>query len=252
MNEFALNIHRYADRRQMGQHAASDIAQAIRQRLAHQPEVRMIFAAAPSQAETLAALREVKDIDWRRVTAFHMDEYLDLAPDAPQRFGQWLTQHLFGHLPFKAVHLLTPDQGAQSCIEGYTRLLAEAPVDIAVMGIGVNGHLAFNDPPVGDFNDPQQVKVVELEQTCRQQQVDDRCFARLDEVPTHAVTLTIPCLLAADKIFCVVPGAAKREAVHRTLYEAISTGCPSSILRTHPCCALYLDADSLPEASITP
>ncbi|WP_297201381.1 6-phosphogluconolactonase [uncultured Pluralibacter sp.] len=247
MKEYPLNIHRYADRQTMGERAARDIADTIRARLSQQPEVRMIFAAAPSQAETLATLRQMSDIDWSRVTAFHMDEYLGLTPSASQRFGQWLTQHIFGHLHFKAVNLLTPEEGSQACIERYTQLLNEAPIDIAVMGIGVNGHLAFNDPPVADFGDTCVVKVVELDNTCRQQQVDDQCFSALNEVPTSALTLTIPCLLSAAEIFCVVPGAAKREAVYQTLHGPISTRWPSSVLRTHAACSLYLDADSLPE-----
>lgn len=247
MPEYALRLIHSADRKTLGQRAATDIAHAIRQRLQHQPEVRMIFAAAPSQAETLAELRRMPDIDWQRVTAFHMDEYLGLPPQAPQRFGNWLTQHFFQHLSLKQVHLMMPEQGAQACVSDYDALLGAAPVDIAVMGIGVNGHLAFNDPPVADFADPQRVKVVELELACRQQQVDDKCFAQLDEVPACAVTLTIPCLLSAAEIFCVVPGEAKRDAVRRTLHGPVEEACPSSALRTHPCCSLYLDADSGPE-----
>ncbi|MGL4723052.1 MAG: 6-phosphogluconolactonase [Scandinavium sp.] len=245
MTEYALNITRSPDRQTLGQRAAADIAAAIRQRLQHQPEVRMIFAAAPSQAETLAELRQMTDIDWRRVTAFHMDEYLGLSPQAPQRFGNWLTRHFFEHMPLRRVHLLMPEEGD---VSDYDALLGASPVDIAVMGIGVNGHLAFNDPPVADFADPLRVKVVELEQACRQQQVDDKCFARLEDVPARAVTLTIPCLLSAAEIFCVVPGEAKREAVSRTLYGPITEACPASVLRTHPRCSLYLDADSLPQS----
>jgi glucosamine-6-phosphate deaminase len=127
-------------------------------------------------------------------------------------------------------------------------LLAAAPIDIVCLGIGVNGHIAFNDPPVADFNDPLDVKTVELDAICRQQQVDDGSFARLAAVPTHAITLTIPRLLRADRLFCVVPGAQKRQAVHDTLHGPISLGCPASILRTHPACVLYLDPESDPDA----
>ncbi len=227
----------------MGARAASDIASEIRASLREQPGVRMIFAAAPSQSEMLAALRNEKDIDWSRVTAFHMDEYLDLPADAPQRFGLWLRQAIFDHLPFAAVHLLDPGDNPAHAASDYSVALSAAPIDIVCCGIGANGHLAFNDPPA-DFDDPLAVRIVELDQACRQQQVDDRCFAALGEVPTRAITVTVPGLLASRAIFCTVPGSLKREAVRRTLREPISPMCPASALRTHPRCVLYLDPDS--------
>jgi len=241
----ALAIRRYASRALMGAAAAADVADALRTGLARKSEMRMIFAAAPSQSDMLEALCRLDGIDWHRVTAFHMDEYLGLPASAPQRFAAWLDAHLFRHLNFGAVHRIAPetDKG-----EGYANLLAAAPIDIVCLGIGVNGHIAFNDPPVADFNDPLDVKTVELDAICRQQQVDDGSFARLAAVPTHAITLTIPRLLRADRLFCVVPGAQKRQAVHDTLHGPISLGCPASILRTHPACVLYLDPESDPDA----
>jgi glucosamine-6-phosphate deaminase len=230
----------------MGQAAAADVGVALRDRLARQSTVRMIFAAAPSQAEMLDALARERDIDWRRVTAFHMDEYIGLRVDAPQRFGAWLTRHLFSRIAFGAVHLIGQEPDPDREASRYATLLAEAPIDIICLGIGVNGHLAFNDPPVADLYDTKQVKIVELDAICRQQQVDDECFPTLADVPTHAITLTIPRLLDAGQIFCVVPGASKRAAVERTLYGPIGTACPASALRTHPRCALYLDQDSTP------
>lgn len=227
----------------MGEAAARDVAQAIRDRLATGAAVRMIFAAAPSQQEMLAALIREPDIDWSRVTAFHMDEYIGLAPDAPQRFALWLRAHLFDRLPFGAVHLIEPGASAAP----YAALLAEAPIDFVCLGIGVNGHLAFNDPPVADLKDPLDVKIVELDDICRQQQVDDECFARFEDVPERAITLTIPRLLAADRLFCVVPGRAKREAVRRALNDPIGEACPATALRHHPDCTLYLDAESAPD-----
>lgn len=238
-----LAIHVLNARAEMGARAASDIASEIRASLREQPGVRMIFAAAPSQSEMLAALRNEKDIDWSRVTAFHMDEYLDLPADAPQRFGLWLRQAIFDHLPFAAVHLLDPGDNPAHAASDYSVALSAAPIDIVCCGIGANGHLAFNDPPA-DFDDPLAVRIVELDQACRQQQVDDRCFAALGEVPTRAITVTVPSLLASRAIFCTVPGSLKREAVRRTLREPISPMCPASALRTHPRCVLYLDPDS--------
>ncbi len=230
----------------MGRAAASDVAAALRERLARQGRVRMVFAAAPSQAEMLDALAGERDIDWRRVTAFHMDEYLGLAAQAPERFGAWLTRHFFSRVPLAAVHLIGQEPDPDREATRYAALLSEAPIDLVCLGIGVNGHLAFNDPPVADLRDPKQVKIVELDAICRQQQVDDKCFATLGDVPTHAITLTIPRLLDASQLFCVVPGAAKRAAVEQSLYGPIGEACPASALRTHPRCTLYLDRDSAP------
>jgi glucosamine-6-phosphate deaminase len=228
--------------------AARDIAGAIRTRLAVAKGVRMIFAAAPSQEAMLEALLAEPGIDWRRVTAFHMDEYIGLAAGAPQRFSSWLGQRLFGRLPFAAVHPILPEPDPRAAAARYAALLEEEPIDIVCLGIGVNGHLAFNDPPAADFADPLDVKIVELDDICRRQQVDDGCFATLASVPERAITLTIPRLLRAERLFCVVPGARKREAVGRTLHGPITPLCPASVLRRHPNCILYLDAESDPDA----
>lgn len=230
----------------MGRTAAADIASELRLRLRNQHAVRIIFAAAPSQAEMLEAFIKESGIDWSRVTAFHMDEYLGLAPDAPQRFGLWLRRMIFDKLPFAAVHLIEPSDNPERSASEYAAKLSESPIDIICLGIGVNGHLAFNDPPA-DFNDPAAVKVVQLDAACRQQQVDDKCFVSIEQVPTHAITLTIPRLLKARRLFCCVPGAAKREAVRRTLHDPISPLCPATALRLHPDCTLYLDPESAPD-----
>jgi len=243
-----LTVQSFPTRVEMGAVAARDVAAALVERLGRQAEVRMVFAAAPSQSSMLAALREAPGIDWSRVTAFHMDEYIGLPAAAPERFASWLDAHVFDRLPFKAVHRIVPEPDAEAEIARYAALLAEAPIDFICLGIGVNGHIAFNDPPVADFEDPLDVKIVELDDVCRQQQVDDECFARFEDVPERAVTLTIPRLLRAEKLFCVVPGAAKRAAVEATLRGPISTACPASILRRHPDCTLYLDAESDPDA----
>jgi glucosamine-6-phosphate deaminase len=232
----------------MGRAAAADIAAELRARLARAVRVRMIFAAAPSQSEMLAALIAEPGLSWQRVEAFHMDEYLALPADAPQRFGNWLRAAIFDHLPFGAVHLIGPTEDPPAAVAAYTAALAAAPIDLVCLGIGVNGHLAFNDPPVADFADPVALKVVELDPICRRQQVDDGCFARIEAVPTQAITLTIPRLLQADRLFCVVPGAAKRDAVRRALSAPIGPACPATALRLHPDCTLYLDPESAPDA----
>lgn len=243
-----LAVRTYATRADMGRAAAADIAAALTRLLAAQPAVRMVFAAAPSQSDALAALTAMPGIDWGRVTAFHMDEYIGLAPEAPQRFARWLDAHLFERAPFAAVHRIAPDADPAVEARRYADLLAAAPIDLVCLGIGVNGHIAFNDPPVADFADPLDVKVVDLDETCRQQQVDDDCFATLADVPRRAVTLTVPRLMRAGQLVCVVPGALKRAAVAATLTGPIAPTCPASILRRHPAVTLYLDPESDPDA----
>ncbi|MQA03391.1 MAG: glucosamine-6-phosphate deaminase [Streptosporangiales bacterium] len=236
-----------ADRDELGRVAAHDVAAEIRQRLAGQEQVRMVLAAAPSQQETLLRLRDEPGIDWTRVTSFHMDEYLELSPEAPERFGNWLRHTFFDHVPLRAAHLIEPGTDPDGCARRYAELLAEAPIDVVCIGIGVNGHLAFNDPPVADLADPLDVKVVELDHECRMQQVTDECFDTLDEVPHAAVTLTVPRLLAADRLFCMVPGRGKRHAVRQALTGPIGAQCPATALRTHPDCMLYLDEEAAPD-----
>ena len=235
-------VRSFPDRATMGAAAAADVAAELRARLADRGSVRMIFAAAPSQRDMLAELVTAPGIDWTRVTAFHMDEYIGLPPDAPARFANWLDRAIFTRVPFERVHRIDPDADPAH----YAKLLAEAPIDVVCLGIGQNGHLAFNDPPVADLDDPLAVKVVELDDTCRQQQVDDGQFPAFDDVPTHAVTLTIPRLLDAERLFCVVPGAAKRHAVDRSLHAPVSAADPATALRTHPDVTLYLDAEADP------
>lgn len=235
-----------SSRQEMGLRAAQDIAAELRRRIAERGGARVIFAAAPSQSDILAALVEQPNIDWARVTAFHMDEYIGLPADAPQRFGNWLRSAIFSRLPFGAVHIMQPEPDPESAAADYARLLNAAPIDIVCLGIGVNGHLAFNDPPA-DLHDPATVKIVHLDPTCRKQQVDDGLFPSIDHVPHRAITITVPGLLSADRLFCVVPGAMKREAVRRALSEPINPNCPATALRLHPNCTLYLDPDSAPE-----
>jgi glucosamine-6-phosphate deaminase len=239
-----LNVKVYADRRQLGQAAGLDIASRIRQLQAIRPNLRMIFAAAPSQNETLANLARQPGIDWPRITAFHMDEYLGLPQGAPQKFSHYLRTHLFDLVKPGTVHLIDSSTPPDAECRRYADLLCQAPIDIVCLGIGENGHIAFNDPPVADFNDPQIAKVVPLDDTCRQQQVNDGCFPTFAAVPTHALTLTIPAITSGAHLFCMVPGTTKRRAVQRTLSGPISIECPSTILRQHADCTLYVDRDS--------
>ena len=228
----------------MGESAANDVATKVAELLKVQPEVNIIFAAAPSQNEFLVAFI-TKDIEWSRINAFHMDEYIGLHPDAPQGFGNFLMDRIFSKLPFKSINYLNgnADDINAEC-KRYQNLLTQYPTDIICLGIGENGHLAFNDPPVADFNDAKLVKQVELDLACRKQQVNDGCFQSLEEVPTHALTLTIPALLSAGYLSVVVPGPAKAQAVYNTLNSEVNELNPATILRTHHNTILYLDKAS--------
>lgn len=240
-----LAVEIYENRVLMGEAAARDIKQKIAELLAVKPEINMIFAAAPSQNDVLKALAEDKEIEWNRVNAYHMDEYIGLDKNAPQCFGNFLKDHIFGLAPFKSVNYIDVtaiDPEAEA--ERYGKILNQNPTDIVVMGIGENGHIAFNDPPVADFNDKRTVKPVKLDEKCRQQQVNDGCFESLDKVPTHAITLTVPTLVRAPYLFCIVPAPTKANAVYETLNGSIDEHCPASILRKHDCAKLYLDNES--------
>ena len=232
-------------RAEMGALAAADIRAKMLELLSEREYINMIFAAAPSQNETLASLLEYKDIDWSRVNAFHMDEYVGLDKNAPQRFGNFLSEHIFSKVPFRSVNYIDPSNEAEAECARYTKLLTDYPTDIVVLGIGENGHIAFNDPGVADFNDKAMIKVVELDDICRNQQVNDGCFASLELVPKNALTLTVPTLTKAASLFCSVPAKTKAWAVKETLTtDKIDEHCPATIMRLHKDATLYCDADS--------
>ena len=239
-----LLIHIAENRAEMGVKAAGDIAACILNLLETREQINMIFAAAPSQNEVLSSLAADKQIPWQRINAFHMDEYIGIAQDAPQSFANFLKNALFDRLPFRSVHLI--DCAAEPAAEcrRYATLLEQNPPDIVCMGIGENGHIAFNDPHVAHFDDNALVKIVELDEKCRKQQVHDGCFAALNEVPTCAMTLTIPALMRAEYCFCVVPAPTKAQAVYQTVLGPVSEACPASILRRKEGAVLYCDADS--------
>jgi glucosamine-6-phosphate deaminase len=238
-----MRVHIAETRAELGRLAARDIAESLREGLLRKDHLRLILAAAPSQSEMLAALRCEPEIDWKRVTAFHMDEYIGLQKNAPQRFANWLEREFVHHLPSIRFEPINPRNDPEAACRAYASLLAAAPIDFVLLGIGTNGHLAFNDPPA-NLNDPRPVKVVTLDQMCREQQVLDGCFATLDDVPKRAITLTIPTLLGGHELFCCVPGRHKSAAVQAALESPIGGDRPATALRTHPRCTLYLDRES--------
>lgn len=239
-----LYIKIYDSRTEMGNEAAYAIADKIKMVLNCQDYCRIIFAAAPSQNEVLTALTLDKSIDWMRVHAFHMDEYIGLPSDAPQGFANFLRKALFTKVLLGKTECIDCTAEPQGEAERYSKLLATKPIDIVVMGIGENGHIAFNDPHVADFSDPLLVKIVSLDEICRMQQVHDGCFASIGDVPKTALTLTIPALMSTKSVFCIVPAKTKANAVYTSLNGPIDESCPASILRQHPNAVMYLDADS--------
>lgn len=240
-----LIVKIFETRSDMGRSAAYDVSQKIKELLIIKDIINIIFAAAPSQNEFLSTLSSEEEIDWSRINAFHMDEYVGLKSTAPQRFGQFLKERIFGKVPFNKVHYINGEANDLALeAKRYASLLKQFPVDIVCMGIGENTHIAFNDPHEADFHDPLLVKEVNLDEASRQQQVHDDCFPSIDEVPVSAITLTVPALLEAKNIFCVVPGKNKAQAVYHTLNEEVNEKYPATILRNHENAVLYLDADS--------
>lgn len=236
-----LAVHVHPDRMAMGRAAAHEAAEALGAALARQGAARLVLACAPSQDEMLAALAAAP-VDWSRVTVFHMDEYVGLDAVHPASFRRYLQEHFLAGVRPAAFHGIAGEAAAAAAeCRRYAALLAAAPLDLVCLGIGENGHLAFNDPPVADFADPETVKRVDLDEACRRQQVNDGCFRTLAEVPRQALTLTIPALLGARRLVATVPGPRKAAAVRAALHGPVTPACPASILRTHPAAALHLD-----------
>ncbi len=246
----SLTVKVYYTREELGRASAIEAGNKIKELLNSQEYINIIFAAAPSQNEFLENLINQKGIEWERINAFHMDEYIGLTPTAPQGFGNFLKERIFSRKPFHSVEYLNGqcESTTEECTR-YGQLLAENPVDIVCMGIGENGHIAFNDPHVADFKDKARVKVVELDTQCRQQQVNDGCFESMDQVPTHALTLTVPALLKARSIYCMVPAMTKAQAIANTIAQEVSERYPSTILRSHSAAILYLDKNSASKLS---
>ena len=243
VEQLAVSIH--ADRAAAGAASAAAASAIIRRAIEHDGHAGVVFAAAPSQNEFLATLRSDASIDWPRVTAFHLDEYAGLPATHPASFRRFLRERLMDHVPVAAFHELAGDASDLAAeADRYQRLLAEHPPALAALGIGENGHLAFIDPGECDFDDPREVRIVDLDDACREQQVHDGCFARVEEVPRRALSLTIPFFLRTPHAVITVPGSAKARAVRDALEGPLSPRCPASILRKHTGAALFLDGES--------
>jgi glucosamine-6-phosphate deaminase len=235
----SLKVEIYPDRMTLGAAAAQAIRPAFDNARA------AMFAAAPSQSETLAALVETEGIDWAGMHAYHLDEYEGASAGSPHSFRRFLMEHLFSKVPvgrFEGLRGEAEDLEAE-CARYAALLAADAP-GIALLGIGENGHLAFNDPPAARFDDPEAVRVVQLTEACRVQQVHDKTFDTLEDVPKAALSVTIPRIMQVPALFVMVPGVRKAQAVRDALTGAITEACPASVLRRHPNAILFLDRDS--------
>ena len=242
-----LKVKIFENRSLMGAAAAEAVSEKISELLKTKKYINIVFAAAPSQNNFLASIRQ-HEVDWSRINAFHMDEYVGLDKDAPQLFGNYLRERLFEKFPFREVYYINgnADNAEQEC-KRYSELLKRYPTDITILGIGENTHIAFNDPHVADFDDPKIVKVVDLDEKNRMQQVDPNdniCFNAIGEVPTHAITLTVPALFRSDYLYAIVPGEKKADAIYHTLYSEVRETYPSTIIRRHKNAVLYLDEES--------
>lgn len=241
-----LPVKVYQSNEEMGEAAADEAAEIIKTAVAEKGSANIIIATGNSQLTFLQSLRRKEGIDWEKVRIFHMDEYINLPEGHPASFPTFLQRHLLDHIPEPAAFYPVKAREGQieaDCAE-YASYLHQYPADLCAIGIGENGHIAFNDPPFAEFEDPVWVKVVRLDEMSRKQQVGEGHFNSLDEVPTHAITLTIPALLAAKRVLCIVPEQRKAEAVYQTLHGPVAESCPASILRTTSHVHLYLDAES--------
>ncbi|MCS5497242.1 6-phosphogluconolactonase [Cnuibacter physcomitrellae] len=243
--EYAPSVQTHPNRMVLGERAGSEAAAILRDRLAEPGTARIMLAAAPSQEATLRALSHAEGIDWSRVVAFHMDDYLGLPADAPQGFGNWLERHFVANTPGLVFERMRPDGDPGSEAERYAAAMGDEPFDLVLLGLGVNGHLAFNDPPA-DFDDPRAVRVVQLDAVSRQQQVDEGHFPDFESVPPRALSVTIPRLLDARVVIASVPGSQKRQAVIDSLERPIGGEHPGTALRRHPRVHLHVDVESAP------
>jgi glucosamine-6-phosphate deaminase len=241
----ALTVRVGGDTDEMAAEAAAEAATVLREAVSARGEANVMLATGNSQLAFLDQLVKLPGVAWERIRAFHMDEYVGLPPSHTASFQRYMRERVAARVPFLEFHYLSgiepdPEQEAVR----YEALLRAHPLDLCCAGIGENGHLAFNDPPVADFDDPRAVKVVALEPASRRQQVAEGHFATVDDVPTHAITVTIPALLRAGRVLVIVPEARKAQPVHDALFGPISTACPASVLRRQANATLYLDPDS--------
>jgi glucosamine-6-phosphate deaminase len=240
---------------EMGALAAAHVAAKLKQAVAERGEANLILGTGASQYPLHDVLLGL-EVEWNRVNLFHLDEYIGIGDDHPASFRKFLRERIAEKVSPRSANYLAgdaPDIDAE--IRRYARLLTECPVDVACIGIGENGHIAFNDPGVADFNDPELLKVVEMDDACRKQQVGEGWFPSLADVPERAVTLTVTAIMNCRSLCCTVPDERKSEAVRRALLQDISTVCPASIMRRHGDAALFLDrfaASRLPEIKDQP
>jgi glucosamine-6-phosphate deaminase len=240
-----LEVRVFEDAAVMGSCAAEDAAATIRAAIGRKGRARITVATGASQFAYYEALTRLDGIDWSKVEVFHLDEYVGIAPDHPASFRRYLHERFVERVRPSAFHELKgeAEPPAGECAR-YAEALAAGPIDMASIGIGENGHLAFNDPPVADFDDPEAVKVVELDEACRRQQLGEGWFPTLEDVPRRALTQTIPAILGAGRVICIVPDERKARAVSGALTGPVSTACPASVLRGQRHCTLYLDRAS--------
>lgn len=244
INSASLTVTIDATAQEMGARAASDLAQTLNKELAARGEAALIVATGNSQLSFMQSLRARSDLRWDRISIFHMDEYLGMHETHSASFRRYVREKLVDHVHPRAFYGLRGDaEDSAAEIARYTALLREHRPAAVVMGIGENGHLAFNDPPA-DFETRELVHVVQLDEACRLQQVGEGHFASLDATPTHALSLTIHALLQPRRLFVVVPEARKARAVRDALRAPITPDCPASILRTCAHAHLYLDAEA--------
>lgn len=243
-----LKVEAYESTEAMGKAAAESAAERLRELLKQNETVAVIFATGASQVAMLEALTSIPDLPWDRVVGFHMDEYLGIPDQHPASFRRYLRERLTDKVKMRQFHGIdgTKENPEETC-RRYAELLREHNPQLCLLGIGENGHLAFNDPAEANFEDPNDIKIVSLDQQCRQQQVNEGWFGSLAEVPQRAITLTIPTLLRVPRLIATVPGERKAHIVHRTLTEEISTRCPATIMRKHPDTTVYLDPASATE-----
>jgi glucosamine-6-phosphate deaminase len=235
----------YPSKLELGEAAAAEAASILKSAVSTQGRARVIVATGNSQEEVIRALAHAPGVDWPRVEVLHMDEYVGLPSTHPASFRRWVETHLVALVHPGQVHYLQGDASdlVEEC-RRYAGLIRSSPVDLCLLGIGENGHIAFNDPHVADFNDPLVVKRVDLDRRCRLQQVGEGHFAALDAVPREALTLTCSALMSSERLVCSVPELRKAEAVRDALEGPVSTVCPGSVLRTHPRARIFLDEES--------
>jgi glucosamine-6-phosphate deaminase len=231
----------YADPQDAGGAAARHVALVIERAVSTRGKARVIFACAPSQLAMLARLVQQPTIPWQHVEAYHMDEYIGIEVDAPPSFGHWISQQL---APSRVgrLELIRPGEDPHTEARRYGALVTAEPIDLVCMGIGVNGHIAFNEPNHCRFDDPEPARVVELTEASRVQQVDDECFETVDDVPRTAVTLTVPTLMRAAAIVMTASGAHKSAAVTTMLTAPVGPGCPATAIRAAHDAHVFLDA----------